>query len=164
VVELAEGEAVVLSGAAWDRHSDLTGTLTLTTARLVFEPRREVRVTIGPHRIGVGPQREFDANLSHVVSARLVAAWVGKGDCLEVVARHGKGLFQVDNVREWVQAIHATQRGEPTPAGAPASPTPPQEAPNFADPLAVPPCPRCGGSPIREPSGMLRCPTCSPSG
>jgi hypothetical protein len=164
VVELEEGESVLLSVPAWERQSNLTGTLTLTNARVVFEPRQPVRLEVNLHRIGVETQRGFAAPLPNVVSARLVPAWIGKGDCLEILARHQKGLFQVDNVREWVQAIHAAQRGEPAPAAVQAPLDPSQEAPSFADPLAVPPCPRCGASPVREPNGMLRCPTCSPSG
>ena len=152
-------ETTILTGPATNWHSKQTGVLTLTNRRLVFVPREgPARFEISPHRLGVREEPHFEAPLDHVVSTRLVPPLIGSVVTLEVIARQQKAVFEVENVHDWLREIRTAQSGPPPVfAAAPNSPAPPPAAPN------LPPCPRCGGTPVRDPSGMLRCPNCSPA-
>jgi hypothetical protein len=176
MVDLAEGESVILTGPATNWHSKRTGTLTLTNFRIAFEPKHTLGLEVGRHRMEVGPHRMevgrhrmevsesmgFEMALDQLVSARLVPPLLGNVVYLEVLSHRQKGMFEVDNVHEWFRAIRDA-RGGPQPVSA--SPVPPTvqfdtDAPPTTS--APPACPRCGGTPVREANGMLRCPNCSP--
>jgi hypothetical protein len=164
MVELAEGESLIMTGPATNWHSKRTGTLTLTSYRIAFEPTQTLGLEINPRRIGVRERPGLEIALDQLLSTRLVPPLFGKVVCLEVVSRRQKAVFEVDNVHEWIQAIRTAQGGPLAAGDSPAPPTLQLEAGPAPVVPAIPPCPRCGGTPVREANGMLRCPNCSPGG
>jgi len=164
MVELAEGESLIMTGPATNWHSKRTGTLTLTSYRIAFEPTQTLGLEIGPRRVGVRERTDLEIALDQLISTRLVPPLFGKVVCLEVLSRRHKVVFEVDNVHEWIQAIRTAQ-GRPQSAAV-SSPPPTLQFEAGPAPVVpvIPPCPRCGGTPVREANGMLRCPNCSPSG
>ncbi|HTP53865.1 MAG TPA: hypothetical protein VML94_02735 [Thermoplasmata archaeon] len=163
MVTLAEGESVIMTGAATNWHSKRTGQLTLTSRRITFEPSQSVRLEIRPHAVGVDLESHLEFPLSQLVSTRLIPPLFGNVVTLEIVSRRRKGVFEVDNVHEWLRAIRNAQGEPPSVVGTPTPANIRFDTVDAPGTPSVPPCPRCGGTPVREANGMLRCPNCSPS-